>query len=150
SKTFHGWYIYPLPYEMSIKEFFDKLIIEEISPEYNINIDPFEIIESIELSQSVNTTTIQAGFDCEIIKVTKIFGVNIYYHLKSNNSTTSHSISSSNTLEILMQNLRKKQIYLPKFFGRANPKSYKVTQKPFDADELSLHCQTLALFTTSL
>ncbi|CAG8790042.1 3154_t:CDS:2, partial [Gigaspora margarita] len=182
---------------MSIKKFFEKLIIEEISLESNINIDSFKTIESVELSQSIDSTAIQASFDCEIIEITKIFGINIYYHLKSNNLTTSHSVSSPNALDILMQNSCKMQIHLPmgdglqlkmlihkenislivctkqsgtlicghlkfkersyhipklflEFFGRANSELYKALRKPFDANELSLHCQTLASFTTSL
>ncbi|CAG8796028.1 16840_t:CDS:1, partial [Racocetra persica] len=104
SKILHDWYIYSVPYEISIKEFFDKLIIEKILPECNINIDFFETIESIELSQSIDATTIQASFDCEIIKITKTFGINVYYHLKSNNPITSHSVSLPNALKILMRN----------------------------------------------
>ncbi|CAG8605760.1 3788_t:CDS:1, partial [Racocetra persica] len=98
---------------MSIREFFDKLIDREILPECDINIDPFEIIESIELSQSIGATAIQASFNCKIIEITKTFGVNIHYHLKFNNPTTSHSVSLPNALEILMRNSYKKQIYIP-------------------------------------
>ena len=35
------------------------------------------------------------------------------------------------------------------FFGRADPESYKQSQKSFDANELNLHCQTLAPYITS-
>ena len=35
------------------------------------------------------------------------------------------------------------------FFDRANPESYKHSRKPFDAIELSLHCQSLAPYATS-
>ncbi|CAG8682419.1 14011_t:CDS:2, partial [Gigaspora rosea] len=112
SKTLHGWYIHSIPYEMSIKKFFEKLIIGEISPESNINIDSFETIESVELSQSIGSIAIRASFDCEIIKITKTIGINIHYHLKSNNPTTSHLVFSPNALDILMQNSRKMQIHL--------------------------------------
>ncbi|CAG8846861.1 20332_t:CDS:1, partial [Gigaspora margarita] len=37
SKTLHSWYAHPIPYEMTIKEFFDKLVMGEISPECNIS-----------------------------------------------------------------------------------------------------------------
>ena len=36
------------------------------------------------------------------------------------------------------------------FFGRADPESYKEAQKPFDANELNLHCQVLAPYATLL
>ncbi|CAG8844731.1 18720_t:CDS:2, partial [Gigaspora margarita] len=36
-----------------------------------------------------------------------------------------------------------------KFFGRANPESYKQSRKPFDANELNLHCKALAPYATS-
>ncbi|CAG8599955.1 19246_t:CDS:2, partial [Racocetra persica] len=98
---------------MSIRKFFDKFIDRKISPKCDINIDPFEIIESVELSQSIGTTAIQARFNCEIIEITKMFGVNIHYHLKFNNPTTSHSVSPPNALEILIRNSHKKQIYIP-------------------------------------
>src|SRR5205085_7011703 len=43
--------------------------------------------------------------------------------------------------------------YIPElfheFFGRANPESYKQSQRSFDANELNLHCQTLAPYATS-
>ncbi|CAG8836531.1 16765_t:CDS:1, partial [Racocetra persica] len=73
SKTLHGWYAYPILYKMTIKEFFDKLIISKISPEYNISVNPFEIIDCIELSQMLEagTTTIQTSPYCKIIELTK-------------------------------------------------------------------------------
>ena len=35
------------------------------------------------------------------------------------------------------------------FFGRANPESYKQSQRSFDANELNLHCQALVPYATS-
>ena len=35
------------------------------------------------------------------------------------------------------------------FFSRADPESYKQSQKSFNANELNLHCQTLAPYATS-
>ncbi|CAG8482011.1 8641_t:CDS:2, partial [Scutellospora calospora] len=63
SKTLHSWYAYPILYEMTIKEFFDKLIIGEISPKCNISVGSSETIDHIELSQTLDTgaTTIQAS-----------------------------------------------------------------------------------------
>ncbi len=34
------------------------------------------------------------------------------------------------------------------FFGCANPESYKQSRRLFDANELNLHCQTLAPYAT--
>ncbi|RIB00045.1 hypothetical protein C2G38_2235866 [Gigaspora rosea] len=58
---------------MSIKEFFDKLIIGEISPDCDISVGPFKTIDHIELSQTLvaGTTTIQASPHCQIIESTK-------------------------------------------------------------------------------
>ncbi|CAG8851225.1 2507_t:CDS:1, partial [Gigaspora margarita] len=97
---------------MSIKEFFDKLITGEISPECNIPISPFEIIERIELSQALGTTAIQASPNCEIIESTKTFGVNIHYYLQHSTIITSHSAPRQNAFELLMQS-QKDQKYLP-------------------------------------
>ncbi|CAG8622692.1 19339_t:CDS:1, partial [Racocetra persica] len=73
SKMLHGWYAHLIPYEMTIKEFFDKLVMSEISPECNISVNPFETINHIELSQILRagTTTIQASPYCEIIESAK-------------------------------------------------------------------------------
>ncbi|CAB4394856.1 unnamed protein product [Rhizophagus irregularis] len=49
--------------------------------------------------------------------------------------------------------LEERNYHIPKlfleFFGRVNPKSYKQSRKPFDANELNLHCQALAPYVTS-
>ncbi|CAG8784333.1 35946_t:CDS:1, partial [Racocetra persica] len=66
-------YIYPIPYKISIKEFFDKLVIDKISPECDISISSFEIIERIELSQILGRTAIQASPHCKIIESIKTF-----------------------------------------------------------------------------
>ncbi|CAG8836706.1 15282_t:CDS:1, partial [Gigaspora margarita] len=73
---------------------------------------PFEIIEHIELSQALGTTAILASSNCKIIELTKIFGVNIYYHLKHSNIITSYSAQCQNAFELLMQS-QKGQKYLP-------------------------------------
>ncbi|CAG8843286.1 10627_t:CDS:1, partial [Gigaspora margarita] len=112
SRTLHGWYIHPIPYEMSIKEFFYKLVIDEISLECNIPISPFEIIKRVELSQALGTTAFQASSNCKIIESTKTFGVNIYYHLKHSDIITSHSAPFQNAFELLMQS-QKGQKFLP-------------------------------------
>ncbi|GBC06692.1 hypothetical protein RclHR1_00070059 [Rhizophagus clarus] len=49
--------------------------------------------------------------------------------------------------------LEKRGYHIPRlfleFFDRANPESYKQTRKPFDDNELNLHCQTLVPYATS-
>ncbi|RIB03172.1 hypothetical protein C2G38_2225862 [Gigaspora rosea] len=109
----HGWYAHPIPYEMSIKEFFDKLIIGEISPDYDISVSPFETIDRIELSQTLvaGATTIQASPYCQIIESTKAFGLNIHYRLNISDMITSHLAPCQNALKILMQT--QKKIFLP-------------------------------------
>ena len=93
SKTLHGWYIHPIPYEISIKDFFDKLVTSEISPECNIFINSLEIIDRIELSQRLGATAIQTSHSCGIIELTKTFGVNIHYILKPNDNITSQCLA---------------------------------------------------------
>ncbi|CAG8790210.1 19682_t:CDS:2, partial [Racocetra persica] len=97
-KMLHGWYAHPIPYKMTIKDFFDKLIIGEISPECNISIDPSETIDHIELSQMLDAgaTTIQASLHCEIIESTKAFGLNTHYYLKTSDIVTSHLVPLNN------------------------------------------------------
>jgi hypothetical protein len=29
SRTLHGWYIHPIPYDMTLKDFFEKLVAKE-------------------------------------------------------------------------------------------------------------------------
>ncbi|CAG8849452.1 15071_t:CDS:1, partial [Racocetra persica] len=56
--------------------------------ECNINIDSSEIIDSVKLSKSTNTILIQDSLNCSIIELTNNFGVNIYYHLKTDNDSS--------------------------------------------------------------
>ncbi|CAG8807175.1 18938_t:CDS:1 [Gigaspora margarita] len=94
---------------MSIKEFFNKLIIDEISPDCNISINSFKTIDYIELSQTIvsGATTIQASSHCQIIESTKVFGLNIYYHLNISDIITFHLVPCQNALKILMQTQKK-------------------------------------------
>ncbi|CAG8529704.1 35266_t:CDS:1 [Racocetra persica] len=109
SKTYHGWYAHPILYEITIKEFFDKLIIGEISPGCDIFVSFSETIDHIELSQMLDAgaTTIQASPHCEIIESTKAFGLNIHYHLKTSDIIISYLALYQNALEILMQTQKK-------------------------------------------
>ncbi|RIB15432.1 hypothetical protein C2G38_2192362 [Gigaspora rosea] len=49
--------------------------------------------------------------------------------------------------------LEERSFHIPhlfhEFLNRANPESYKEARKPFDANELNLHCQAIASFATS-
>ncbi|CAG8663200.1 20708_t:CDS:1 [Racocetra persica] len=105
SKMLHSWYAHPILYEMTIKEFFDKLIIGEISPECDISVSFSERIDRTELSQTLDAgaTTIQASPHCEIMESTKAFGLNIHYCLKTSNIIISHLAPCQNALEIFMQ-----------------------------------------------
>ncbi|RIB04962.1 hypothetical protein C2G38_2045458 [Gigaspora rosea] len=51
------------------------------------------------------------------------------------------------------QRFENHSYHIPKlfleFFGCANPESYKQSRKPFDANELNLHCKALASYATS-
>jgi hypothetical protein len=61
SKTLHGWYIHPIPGEMSLKDFFTKLINKELSPECNIDVVSSEEIERVEISKTLSISYILAN-----------------------------------------------------------------------------------------
>ena len=50
------------------------------------------------------------------------------------------------------QKFEKRNYHIPElfleFFDHADPELYKEARKPFDANELNLHCQVLALYAT--
>jgi hypothetical protein len=123
SRILHGWYIHPIPYEMSIKDFFTKLINKELSPECNIDITSSEEIERVELSETPTAVTTQVSFNCNIIELTRSVGIHIHYRLKTDDHTASTS-ALPNSFTILMQNACKSQLYLPEFsqLGKINRK----------------------------
>ncbi|CAG8806570.1 18961_t:CDS:1, partial [Racocetra persica] len=123
-KMLHSWYAYPILYKMTIKEFFDKLIIGEISSEYDISISFSETIDRIELSQTLGAgaTTIQASSHCEIIESTKAFGLNIHYRLKTSDIIIFHLVLCQNALEILIQTQKKNFLLSPLQYKRLNNK----------------------------
>ncbi len=123
-RVLHGWYIHPIPYEMTIKDFFVKLITKELSPECGIIIEVSEIIERVELSETPASTATQVSSDCGIIELTSSIGVHIHYQLKNDTSMTPDLIPQRNSFMIMMQNARRTQLYLPTFSqsGKANRK----------------------------
>ncbi|CAG8559972.1 3797_t:CDS:2 [Gigaspora margarita] len=112
SKTLYRWYIYPIPYEMTLREFFYK-IIDKIP--YNALID-VEQIKKIELSKLINssTNTLQASPDCNIIELMNEFRRNVHYCL-STNELQPHN--SHNALDIIMQSAQNRQLYASIFNG---------------------------------
>src|SRR6266513_1402946 len=84
-KILHGWCIHPIFYEMTIKEYFTKLKLQEISPEYKFNIADTDVIEHVKLLQTIHSETLSARLDCNIIELTQTFNLNICYQLKSIN-----------------------------------------------------------------
>ena len=83
SKILHRWYIHPIPYEMTIKDFFKKLITRELSPKSNIIIANSEIIDYIEISEAPIAIITQVSLNYSIMKLTISIGKNIYYRLKT-------------------------------------------------------------------
>src|SRR3954470_6082349 len=83
SYIIHEWYIHPISYEMTIKDFFVKLITGEISSEYSIAIISSKIIERVELSKIQVSAVIQVSVNCGIIKLTINVKINIHYQLKT-------------------------------------------------------------------
>jgi len=118
-KVLHGWYIHPIPYEMTVKDFFLKLITKEISSESGIAIEVSEVIERVELSEAPVSTATQV-----IIELTSSIGVHIHYRLKNDTSITPDIIPQRNSFMIMMQNAHRTQLYLPTFSqsGKANRK----------------------------
>ena len=87
SRILHGWYIHPIPYEMTIRDFFVKLITKELSPECSIAITISEIIERVELSETSLSIATQVSPECSIIELTSNIGIHVHYRLKNNNDT---------------------------------------------------------------
>jgi len=79
SKIPHGWYIHLISYEMTIKNFFAKLVNKKIFSECNITIINSEIIEYVKLNEILVSVTIQVSLDCNIIELTKNIRIHIYY-----------------------------------------------------------------------
>ncbi|CAG8633361.1 11116_t:CDS:2 [Ambispora leptoticha] len=221
SKIIHGWYIHPIPYEMTIQDFFIKLTTGELSSERNLDIIDPETIERIEISKTQDATATQVSPNCNIIEVTTNVGIYVHFRLKTD-IVKSNLEPQRNYFTILMQNAHRAKLYFPtfsqleksnrklnlrsdivdwirrhgggwsiqsyadtqgkqfvtcltetiwyidmrdykkfedrsyhipelflEFFGRANPEAHKHSRKPFDANELNLHCQALAPYATS-
>ena len=122
SRTLHGWYIHPIPYEMSIKDFYIKLVNKELSPECNISVTSSEEIERVELTKTPTSAVVtQVSFNCNIIELTKSVGMHIHYQLKADDTVS--TLVPRNIFTIMMQNARK-SLYLPKF-----PQSEKINRK---------------------
>ncbi|CAG8457754.1 24796_t:CDS:2 [Gigaspora rosea] len=115
-------YIHPIPYEMTLNEFFYKLVNREISPDISVDVSYFEQIKRIDLSKSTNPPmeTTQTSPDCEIIELTSEFGKNIHYHLHSNEMRYSNLDKYKNGFDIIMQTSQSKQLYVPNFSHSPN------------------------------
>jgi hypothetical protein len=124
SRILHGWYIHPIPYEMTIRDFFVKLVTKELSPECSIAVTISEVIERVELSETPVSITTQVSLNCGIIELTLSIGVHIHYRLKSDNDILPDLIPQRNSFTIMMQNAYRTQLHLPTFSqsGKANRK----------------------------
>ncbi|CAG8844496.1 35208_t:CDS:1, partial [Racocetra persica] len=89
------------------------------------NLD-FEQVKSIKISKSANLTeAIPTSSDCNIIKLTNIFGANIHYYLKEEQIFYNYQ----NGLDILMQTARQKnKLYIPNFVYSAKPNRKQLLQ----------------------
>ncbi|GES98595.1 hypothetical protein GLOIN_2v1782174 [Rhizophagus clarus] len=122
SQVLHGWYIHPIPYEMTIKEFFVKLVLtKELSPECGINIAASEVIERVELSETPVSTATQISPKCGIIELTSSIGVHIHYRLKNDTRMIPDLVPQRNSFMIMMQNAHRTQLYLPIFSQSGKP-----------------------------
>jgi hypothetical protein len=115
SQVLHGWYIHPIPYEMSVKDFFIKLVTKEISSECNVAMMSFDEIERVEISETPATIATQVNFNCGIIELTTSVGIRVHYLLKSDNTINTTLVPQRNGLTILMENAHRSRLYLPTF-----------------------------------
>ena len=99
---------------MTIKDFFEKLIIRELFPESNIVITNSEIIDRVEISKTSTAITTQVSLNCDNMELTTNIGKNIHYRLKTDD-IISNLVSQRNSLMILMQNACQIQLHLPIF-----------------------------------
>ncbi|CAG8812894.1 39069_t:CDS:1, partial [Gigaspora margarita] len=83
-------YIHPIPYEMTIKDFFVKLTTGKLSSECNIGTISPEAIERVELSNTPTTGATQVSLNCNIMEVTTAIGIYIYYHFKTEDAINSN------------------------------------------------------------
>ncbi len=104
SKILHGWYIYPILYEMMIEDFFIKLITKELSSECNIIVISSKVIKRVEISETPVAIATQINLICNIMKLMTSIGICIQYQLKTDNNIISNSVIQQNGLMILMQN----------------------------------------------
>jgi len=137
-RVLHGWYIHPIPYEMTIKVFFEKLITKEILPECGITIKVSEVIERIELSETPASTAIQVSSDCGIIELTSSMGVHIHYRLKNDTGITPDLIPQRNCFTIMMQNAHRTQLYFPNF-SQSGKENRKQTLRSDLIDWIQVH-----------
>ncbi|CAG8442551.1 3551_t:CDS:2 [Scutellospora calospora] len=105
---------------MTLKEFFYKLVNNEISPDTLVNVGDFEQIKCIDLSKSINPpmNTTQTSPDCKIIELTSKFGKNVHYHLHNDGvqySNLDKYDKYKNGFDIIMQSSQNKQFYVPNF-----------------------------------
>ncbi|CAG8733635.1 uncharacterized protein OCT59_007701 [Rhizophagus irregularis] len=121
SRTLHGWYIHPIPYDMMLKEFFEKLVTKELSPECNIPVTTSEVAEHAELSETPVSVATQVSLNCSIMELTASIGVHIHYWLKNDIDIIPNFIPQRNSFTIMMQNAYRTQLYLPTFSQSGKP-----------------------------
>ena len=105
TRILHGWYIHPIPYEMTIRDFFVKLVNKELSPECStIAVTISEIIERVELSETQISIATQVSINCNIIELTSNIGIHVHYRLKNDNDAIPDLAPQRNSFTIMMQN----------------------------------------------
>jgi hypothetical protein len=98
SQILHGWYIHPIPYEMSVKDIFIKLITKEISSECNVAVTSSDKIERVEISEMPATVATQVNLNCGIIELTTSVEIRVYYLLKSDDTISITLVPQWNSL----------------------------------------------------
>ncbi|CAG8806607.1 44727_t:CDS:2, partial [Gigaspora margarita] len=126
SKTLYRWYIHPVLCEITIQEFYDKIIKEQTTKKFSVKVDSSEI-EFVEINKSQNAVATKANLNCNIIELINSFGINIHYYLKSNQTLPPSSFL--NGLSIIMKNVQQDQLYLPVFSQPSKPNQKQILQQ---------------------
>jgi hypothetical protein len=138
SRTLHGWYIHPIPYDMTLKDFFVKLVAKELSPDCNIAVTTSEVIERAELSETPVSVATQVSLDCSIMELSASIGVHIHYRLKNDIDVIPEFVPQRNSFTIMMQNAYRTQLYLPAFSQPGKPNRKQILRADL-VDWIRLH-----------
>ncbi|CAG8828200.1 21825_t:CDS:2 [Gigaspora margarita] len=135
TKTLYDWHIYLIPHEMTLRDFFEKLVYGETLSGFLFDLNIFEKVKHVKISQTLTSTAIQASQNCNIIEL-------IHQHGEEWKSKEYANSQEKGFIESLTETIW--------YIDMSDPESYKKAQKLFNAQELNIHCQDLASYITFL